>query len=121
MQRIERGMERREDQLQATDEERHRLRGAAYVVAREARRLAAVLDAEAAEPAWRQPGWEDRSRPDSGRPGAVYTRAALDLLEAAHAAVAAAVAADRAAGDGWAVIGAVLGVSGDTAARRYRC
>ncbi|WP_275477364.1 hypothetical protein [Streptomyces roseifaciens] len=38
----------------------------------------------------------------------------------AHAVVAAAVVADRAAGDGWAVIGAALGVSEDTAARRYR-
>ncbi|NJP82339.1 hypothetical protein HCK01_34475 [Streptomyces sp. AA8] len=50
----------------------------------------------------------------------MYTRAALGLLDAAHAAVAAAVAADRAAGDGWAAIGAALGVSEDTAARRYR-
>ncbi|WP_144440873.1 hypothetical protein [Streptomyces roseifaciens] len=43
MQRIDRGMERREDRLPATAEERHRLRAAAYVVAREARRLAAAL------------------------------------------------------------------------------
>ncbi|MEU1816785.1 hypothetical protein ABZ543_16500 [Streptomyces roseifaciens] len=120
MQRIERGMEQREDRLQATDEERHRLRAAAYVVAREARRLAAALDAEAAEPDWRQPAGRDRSRPEDSGPGAPYTRAALDLLAAAHTAVAAAVAADRAAGDGWAAIGAALGVSEDTAARRYR-
>ncbi|MCQ8774380.1 hypothetical protein [Streptomyces telluris] len=79
-----------------------------------------LADAEAAEPAWRQPAGRDHSRPDSGGPGAVYTRAALGLLDAAHAAVAAAVAADRAAGDGWAAIGAALGVSEDTAARRYR-
>ncbi|MFC5149908.1 hypothetical protein [Streptomyces aureoversilis] len=119
MQRIDRGRERREDRLQATAEERHRLRAAAFTVAREARRLAAALDAEAAEPDWRQPAGWGRPHP-AGRLGAPYTRSALQLLEAAHVAVAAAVAADRAAGNGWAEIGAALGVSEDTAARRYR-
>ncbi|MER6433961.1 hypothetical protein ABT272_40605 [Streptomyces sp900105245] len=97
----------------------HRLRSAAYAVAREARRLATVPDEEAAKPRWAQPAW-DPSRPDLGRPAAPYTRAALELLDAAHEAMAAAVTADRAAGRGWAAIAATLEVSEDTAARRYR-
>ncbi len=117
--RIDRGLDRREARLEETAEDRHRLTAAAYVVAREARHLAAVLDAEADQPDWRQPAWWNRPEPDLGRPGAPYTRAALTLLEAAQQAVAAAVAADRAAGDGWAEIGGALGVSADTAARRY--
>ncbi|MER5860532.1 hypothetical protein ABT131_33800 [Streptomyces sp900105245] len=117
--RLERGLVRQEARLDATGEDRHRLRSAAYTVAREARRLAAVLDEEAAKPRWAQPAW-DQPRPDRGRPAASYTRAALELLNAAHEAMAAAVAAGRAAGSGWAAIAAALEVSEDTAARHYR-
>ncbi|WP_189867110.1 hypothetical protein [Streptomyces poonensis] len=117
---LDRCLARRGARLETMAEERHLLRSAAYTVANEARGLAAVLDAEAGRPGWEQPAWWDRARPELGRPGAPYTRAALELLEAAHLAVAAAVAADRAPGDGWAEIGAALGVSEDTAARRYR-
>ncbi|WP_190133442.1 hypothetical protein [Streptomyces mashuensis] len=113
-------METKEARADATAEERHRLRSAVYAVAREARRLAAALDAEAAKPEYDQPAWWDRARPESGRPGAPYTRAALGLLEAAQEAVAIAVTADRTAGRPWAEIGEALGVSADTAARRYR-
>jgi hypothetical protein len=98
--------------------ERHRLRTAAYGVARSARFLAAELDGEDTRPGWEQPGWElPAERPHT--PGAHYTRAALALAAAALDAVAAAVAADRAAGDTWPEIGRALGVSPDTAARRY--
>ncbi|MFJ2478257.1 hypothetical protein ACIOWI_35820 [Streptomyces sp. NPDC087659] len=119
-QRIVKGMERREVRMADTAEERHLLRTRAYLVAREARRLAAVLDSEAQQPDWGQPAWWEHPRNEFGRSAAPYTRAALQLLEAAHEAMAAAVAADRAAGAGWAAIGATLGVSEDTAARRYR-
>ncbi|WP_435260495.1 hypothetical protein [Streptomyces sp. 1222.5] len=104
--------------MDATGEERHRLRSAAYTVACEARRLAAVLDEETAKPRWAKPA-RDQPRPDLGRPAAPYTRAVLQLLNAAHEAIAAAVAADRAAGSGWAAIAAALNVSEDTATRRY--
>ncbi|SPL99669.1 unnamed protein product [[Actinomadura] parvosata subsp. kistnae] len=46
--------------------------------------------------------------------------AALPLLARARTALAAAVAADRAAGATWNEIAAVLDVSPHTAARRYR-
>ena len=66
-----------------------------------------------------QTGWAlSEERPH--RPGARYTRAALDVLAAAGELKAAAVTADRAAGDRWPQIGRALGVSPDTAARRYR-
>ncbi|MEV6726891.1 hypothetical protein AB0M94_38975 [Streptomyces xanthochromogenes] len=105
--------------MQETGEERHRLRSATYAVAGQARRLAATLDTEDTLPDWQQPGWGS-PRPEPGRPAARYARAALQLLAAAEDAMAAAVAADRAAGDGWASIGTALGTSEDTAARRYR-
>ncbi|WP_406314707.1 hypothetical protein OHA77_40205 [Streptosporangium sp. NBC_01639] len=60
-----------------------------------------------------QTGW--KSGPIAG-----YAAAALPLLAHARAVLAAAVAADRAAGATWDEIGAVLDVSPDTAARRYR-
>ncbi|MEV4360201.1 hypothetical protein [Nonomuraea sp. NPDC049625] len=44
----------------------------------------------------------------------------LPLLTQARAVLAAAVAADRAAGATWEEIAAILDVSSDTAARRYR-
>ncbi|WP_143667115.1 hypothetical protein [Streptomyces sp. FBKL.4005] len=114
-------MERKEARTDTTAEERHRLRVAAYEVATVARRLAAALDAEAEKPDYEQPAWwAERPEPERGRPGAPYTRAALELLEAARQAVAAAVVADRTAGNAWSEIGKALGVSGDTAARRYR-
>ncbi len=119
-QRYVRRVETKEARVDATAEERHRLQSAAYAVAREARSLAAALDAEAAKPEYDQPAWWDRPRPEFGRPGAPYTRAALALLEAAQEAVAAAVTADRTAARGWAEIGEALGISADTAARRYR-
>ncbi|TJZ41219.1 hypothetical protein FCH28_37685 [Streptomyces piniterrae] len=112
-------LKQREERTSSAAEERHRLRTAAYEVAREARRLAAVLDDEADRPRYEQPAWSDRW---FGRPGpeAPYTRATLELVETVHQALAAAVAADRAAGRGWTEIGEALGVSADTAARRYR-
>jgi hypothetical protein len=113
-------VETKEARVDATAEERHRLRSAVYAVASEARRLAAALDAEAAKPEYDQPAWWDRIEPERGRPAAPYTRAALELLEAARQAVAAAVVADRTAAWSWAEIGEALGVSADTAARRYR-
>ncbi|MFF8867877.1 hypothetical protein ACF08B_38205 [Streptomyces sp. NPDC015139] len=105
--------------METAGEAGQRLRSAADTVAREARRLAAVLDDEAAKPRWTQPA-QNRSRPELGLPAALYTHAALALLQAAHQAMAAAVATDRTAGNGWAAIAAALGTSEDTAARRYR-
>ncbi|MFD9226121.1 hypothetical protein ACFWDI_40410 [Streptomyces sp. NPDC060064] len=96
------------------------MRSAAYSVAAEARRLAGLLDPEVAKPDWEQPAWRPQHLPELGQPGTPYTRAALELLDTARRAVAAAVTADRAAGYGWTAIGDALGVSPDTAARRYR-
>ncbi|MFD8534304.1 hypothetical protein ACFV0L_43540 [Streptosporangium canum] len=62
---------------------------------------------------WEQTGW--RRGPIAG-----YTAATLPLVARARAVLAAAVAADRAAGATWSEIAAVLGVSDDTAARHYR-
>ncbi|MEU4850572.1 hypothetical protein [Streptomyces gilvosporeus] len=120
MRRYALAADRRDDRLEATDEERHRLRATVFAVAREARRLAAELEAEAQQPVWRQPAWSERAYPEFGLPGAPYTRAALEILDAAEQALAQAVTADRAAGHTWETIGAALGVSSDTAARRYR-
>ncbi|MGW2725118.1 hypothetical protein [Streptomyces sp. NPDC001492] len=107
------------DRVDAMVTERHAVRAAAYQVARAARVLAAELDAEDARPDWEQTDWT-LSAERRHRPGAHYTRAALDIVAAAGELLAAAVAADRAAGDGWHEIGRPLGVSPDTAARRYR-
>ncbi|MFI6658029.1 hypothetical protein ACIBL8_21200 [Streptomyces sp. NPDC050523] len=41
-------------------------------------------------------------------------------MDAAASVLDGAVASDREAGCDWATIGAVLGVSADTASRRYR-
>ncbi|WP_435279986.1 hypothetical protein [Streptomyces sp. 1222.5] len=85
--------------MESAGEAEHRLRPAAYTVAREARRLATVLDDEAAKPRWAQPA-RDRPRPDLGRPATPYTHAARGVVADAHEAMAAAVAADGAAGNG---------------------
>ncbi|MGW1674569.1 hypothetical protein [Streptomyces sp. NPDC002324] len=98
---------------------RHEMRTAAYRVAREARIVAAELDAQDSRPGWQQPGWElPAERP--GLPSAEYTRAALNVLDAAQQLLSAAVDLDRAAGIGWPDVGQALGVSADTAARRRR-
>ncbi|WP_435280076.1 hypothetical protein [Streptomyces sp. 1222.5] len=117
--RVDRGWVHTEQRMDATGEALRQLRSAAYMAEHEARGLAAVVDDEAAKPRWSQPAW-DRPRPELGRRPAPYTRTALELLQAAHEAMAAAVAADRAAGSGWAAIAAALDISEDTAARRYR-
>ncbi|MEV7471971.1 hypothetical protein AB0O20_36645 [Streptomyces kronopolitis] len=118
MRRLDEAEERRDGRLEATGEERHRLRAEAFAVAHAARRLAAQLEAQAQQEPWRQPAWS--TQPRSGRSAAPYTRAARDILNTAEHALAQAVTADRAAGQTWADIGAALGVSADTAARRYR-
>ncbi|GHF74132.1 hypothetical protein GCM10010218_64080 [Streptomyces mashuensis] len=122
MAKINQCTDRREVRLEDTAERRHEVRAAAYAVAGAARRLAAELDAEAERPDWQQPaGWHGRrltAQPQ--HPAGRYTTAALEVLDQAHGLVAAAVAADRAAGADWASIGAALGVSADTASRRYR-
>ncbi|MFG3158116.1 hypothetical protein ACGF7W_39455 [Streptomyces sp. NPDC048219] len=117
--RIDRNLERREDRAGAVGEQRHLLRAAAYTAATSARRLAAELDAEANRPEEYPGRWRELA-PERGRAAGQYTRAALEVLEAARLVVAAAVAADRAAGDDWAAVGEALGVSADTASRRYR-
>jgi hypothetical protein len=125
MARIDRNADRREVRLEDAGERRYEVRSAAYAVASVARRLAAELDAEAERPDWQQPaGWHGTRRErepwEPWYPAGRYTAAALDVLDEAHRLVAAAVAADRAAGCDWALIGAALGVSADTASRRYR-
>ncbi|MEU6381709.1 hypothetical protein [Streptomyces sp. NPDC046909] len=52
------------------------------------------------------------------RPGARYTRPEVDVLAEVRELLAVAVAADRAAGDGWPEIGRALGVSADTGGRQ---
>ncbi|WP_411152958.1 hypothetical protein [Streptomyces sp. A30] len=123
MAKIDRNTDRREVRLEDADERRHEMRSAAYTVASAARRVAVELDAEAERPDYRQPaGWHGSRLAVSaswylaGR----YTAAALDVLDEAHRLVASAVAADRAAGADWSTIGDTLGVSADTASRRYR-
>lgn len=111
MRRLDVAAERRDGRLEVTGEERHRLRAEAFAVAYAARRLAAELEAEAQQEPWRQPAWSHQPRPEDGRPGAPYTRAARDVLHAAEQALVQAVAVDRAAGcsygcqavtfDGW--------------------
>ncbi|MFF7234362.1 hypothetical protein [Streptomyces sioyaensis] len=120
MRRLDDATERHDGRLEATGEERHRLRADVFAVAHAARRLAAQLEAQAQQEPWHQPAWSSQPRPQSGRPAAPYTRAASDILNTAEQALAQAVAADRAAGQTWGDIGGVLGISADTAARRYR-
>jgi hypothetical protein len=113
--------DRREGRLTAVDEELHMLRSAAYATANTARRLAAELDVEPDRPEREQPAAWYGLKPPAGWTGAGrYTRAALEVLGSAADLMAAAVAADRAAGSNWAEIGATLSVSADTASRRYR-
>ncbi|WP_432112567.1 hypothetical protein [Streptomyces sp. YPW6] len=109
--RIDRGLLNRAETADATEEALHRLRSAVYAVAAQARHTAHALDPQTAR--------EPRDRLDGGPP-ATSTRAVLGLVEAAHTALAAAVEADRTAGSGWSAIGAALGISEDTAARRYQ-
>ncbi|MCZ4611351.1 hypothetical protein O3S80_47920 [Streptomyces sp. Lzd4kr] len=99
-------------------EHRHLLRRAAYAAASQARRLAAQLDAESSASSWDQRAWSAADRQPTT--AARYTRAALAVLDEALMVVTAAVATDRAVGDDWTAIGAALGVSADTASRRYR-
>ncbi|MCG0068450.1 hypothetical protein L0F81_35185 [Streptomyces tricolor] len=121
MTRIDRNAERREVRLDGVAERRYEVRSAAYAVASAARRLAAELDTEAERPDWQQSAWHGALRTrEPWQPAGRYTTAALRVLDEAHRLVAAAVAADRAAGCDWALIGAALGVSADTASRRYR-
>lgn len=112
---------RRETRLVVVGEELHGLRSAAYATANAARRLAADLDAEPDRPERDQPAaWHGRKPPADWTGAGRYTRAALEVLGSAADLMAAAVAADRAAGSNWAEVGATLGVSADTASRRYR-
>ncbi|OYP10137.1 hypothetical protein CFC35_41600 [Streptomyces sp. FBKL.4005] len=111
MARIDRNTDRREVRLDGVAERRYEVRSAAYAVASAARRLAAELDAEAERPDWLQPAWHGAPRArEPWQPAGRYTTAALGVLDEAHRLVAAAVAADRAAGCDWALIGAALGV-----------
>ncbi|MBG0823547.1 hypothetical protein HS048_22735 [Planomonospora sp. ID91781] len=82
-------------------------------LAQAAGKLALDLHAEDLAPPIQQTGWKPG-------PIASYTTAALPLLAQARAVLAAAATADRAAGATWDEIAAVLDVSPDTAARRYR-
>uniref|UniRef100_UPI003F499C4F hypothetical protein n=1 Tax=unclassified Streptomyces TaxID=2593676 RepID=UPI003F499C4F len=107
----------REARGEALEEPRYLLRVAAFRASAAARSLAALVDAEGERPPW---DTEVRRREGHPERAARWTRAALALEDAAAAVMAAAVAADRAAGDTWAVVGEALGVSADTAARRYR-
>ncbi|MFL4497357.1 hypothetical protein ACJ6WD_39895 [Streptomyces sp. VTCC 41912] len=118
--RLGRHQDQRAERLEAAAEERYALRADAFAVARAARDLAAALDAEAQLRPGDQPAGWLRPEPELGRPAAPYTRAVLPLLAAVHQAVHQAVAVDRAAGHTWDAIGGALGVSGDTAARRYQ-
>ncbi|MEU3902033.1 hypothetical protein [Streptomyces sp. NPDC045251] len=111
----------RETRLTIVGEELHMLRSAAYATANAARHLAADLDVEPDRPERDQPAaWYGRKPPADWTGAGRYTRAALEVLGSAVDLMAAAVAADRAAGSNWAEIGATLGVSADTASRRYR-
>ena len=111
----------REVRLTVVGEELHVLRSTVYATANAARHLAAELDAEPDRPERDQPAaWYGRKPPADWTGAGRYTRAALEVLGEAAALVAAAVAADRAAGSNWTEIGATLGVSADTASRRYR-
>ncbi|MEF3118922.1 hypothetical protein [Streptomyces chrestomyceticus] len=106
----------REDRTEALCEPRHELRAAAYRAAAAARALAALVDAEEARG---EGEMEDRHwRPE--RTAALYTRAARSLVEAAGDVLAAAVRADRTAGDSWTAVSRVLDISADTAVRRHR-
>lgn len=95
-----------------TRRQRH-LRQQAEHLASTAHQLAHDLQAEDLAEPTQQTGWAQG-------PIAGYTAAALPLLSQARATLAAAVAADRASGATWHEIAAVLGISADTAARRYR-
>jgi hypothetical protein len=117
--RVERAQRARDGRVDAMVTARHMVRTAAYRTARAARVLAAEIDAEDVAPDWRQPGWhlpEERLK----APHVRYTVAAAEILAEARDLLAAAVEADRIAGIGWPTIGQALGVSADTAARRYR-
>ncbi|WP_125264856.1 hypothetical protein [Streptomyces alboflavus] len=119
--RVHRGRHGSYEQWEAAAEHRHQVATAAYEVASAARHLAAALAAESDDPptpldTWRQPQRPPRLSDQS----AGHTQAAAAVLAAAQKLAAAAVAADRAAGHSWEAIGRVLGVSADTAARRYR-
>ena len=123
MERIKRRLEEPtpEARWEATAEQRHMARTAAYVVANQARHLAHQLadEAPAAQaPEKQAPAWPPQ--PDADQTRARHTHAAMEVLEAARQLLAAAVQADRATGTSWSVIGQALGVSADTAARHYR-
>ncbi|MEU6789932.1 hypothetical protein ABZ912_63060 [Nonomuraea angiospora] len=96
-----------------TRKRRRHLRDQAEHLAQAAGKLALDLHAEDLAPPTQQTGW---------KPGPIagYTATALPLLAHARAVLAAAVTADRATGATWDEIAAVLDVSPDTAARRYR-
>lgn len=119
--RMKRVGDRREGRLTAVGEELHVLRSAAYAAANAARRLAAELDVEPDRLEREQPAaWYGLKPPADWADAGRYTRAALEVLGETADLMAAAVAVDRAAGSTWAEIGATLGVSADTASRRYR-
>ncbi|MEU7230010.1 hypothetical protein [Streptomyces chrestomyceticus] len=107
----------REARGEALEEPRYLLRTAAFRASAAARAVAALVDAEGERAPW---DTEVRRREGHPERAAWWTRAAVALEDAAAAVMAAAVAADRAAGDTWAAVGEALGVSADTAARRYR-
>lgn len=89
------------------------IRQQAEHLASTAHQLAHDLQAEDLAEPTQQTGWAQG-------PIAGYTAAALPLLSQARATLAAAVAADRASGATWHEIAGALGISADTAARRYR-
>jgi enamine deaminase RidA (YjgF/YER057c/UK114 family) len=97
----------------STAKHRKHLRDQAEHLAQAAGKLALDTHEEDLAPISQQTGW---------KPGPIagYTAAALPLHAQARAVLAAAVAADRAAGATWDEIAAVLEVSTDTASRRYR-
>jgi hypothetical protein len=104
-----------------TTDVRHEVQAAAYQVAGQARKFAAELVEESDTPPDPYGLYASPRAPAPRREvPAGYTRAALDVAAAVEDLVAAAVAADRVAGHSWEQIGQVLGVSADTAARRYR-
>lgn len=108
-----RPLTQRHQRQDGTRKQRRHLHDQAEHLAQAAGKLALDLHAEDLAPPTQQTGW---------KPGPIagYTNAALPLLAQARAVLAAAVTADRAAGATWDEIAAILDVSPDTAARRYR-
>lgn len=111
-QRRLRPIDTRHQRQSDTQRQRQHLREQAERLVQTARSLASDALAEDLACPTQQTGW--KSGPIAG-----YTASALPLFALARAVLAAAVAADRAAGASWDEIAAVLDVSPDTAARRY--